>query len=227
MVADFATSASKRLAVAFISSIGTADRWDARGRGLVPEQRLEDVRLPGNRHGRSKMIGSPILEDAARIGEFPAVSIRVGQVAGPESEASAWNRQEWLPSIVASSVHLSALPSHLAVMERVDWAPLERIAWLVLEVLGFKQNLPAERITGTHLEAGSFSEWIDLLGKIQADDTQSPEKNPAVKIPDSYRRMASAHKVGHGSVVVNMTQTNECSPTIKAIGDITPELITH
>ncbi|RYP91175.1 hypothetical protein DL770_002704 [Monosporascus sp. CRB-9-2] len=253
MVADFATRASKRVAVAVISSIGTADRWNARGRGLVPEQRLEDVRLPSNGYGRSKMIGSLILEDAAHVGDFPAVSIRVGQVAGPEDEAGVWNRQEWLPSIVASSVHLGALPSHLAVMERVDWTPSERIACLVLEVLGVTQKLPAERIIGYYHGVNpsettwgelalavqqfygeerisklvSFSEWVDLLGKSQTDDTQSLEKNPAVKLLDFYRGMASAHEAGHGSVVFDTTRTKECSPTMKATRAITPELMMH
>ncbi|RYO76165.1 hypothetical protein DL763_010730 [Monosporascus cannonballus] len=252
-VADFATRASKRVAVAFVSSIGTIDWWNARGRGLVLEQRLEDVSLPGNGYGRSKMIGSLVPEDAARVGDFPAVSIRVGQVAGPQGEAGAWNRQEWLPSIVASSVHLGALPSHLAVIERVGWTPSERIACLVLEALGVTQKLTAERITGYYHGVNpsetawgelalavqrfygderisklvSFSEWVDLLGKSQADDTQSLEKNPAVKLPDFYRGMASAHEAGHGSVVFEMTRTKECSPTMKATRAITPELMMH
>ena len=76
-------------------------------------------------------------EASARAGGFPAAVMRMGQIAGPaESELGQWNRQEWLPSIVASSVFLGALPGSLAMMDRVDWTPCETEASLVLEVVG-------------------------------------------------------------------------------------------
>ncbi|RYP00411.1 hypothetical protein DL765_010907 [Monosporascus sp. GIB2] len=183
------------------------------------------------------MVGSLILEDAARVGDFPAVSIRVGQVAGPEGEAGKWNRQEWFPSIVASSVYLGALPSHLAIMERVGWTPSERIACLVLEVLGVAQRLTAERITGYyHGVNSSETTWGELAPAVQRfyGDERIPKlvsfsewKNPAVKLLYFYRGMASAHYAGHGSVVFDMTRTKECSPTMKVTRGITPELMMH
>jgi hypothetical protein len=90
---DFVTQSKKRMAVIFISPVGTSDRWDA-SKGPVPEARLEDLKLPSGAYGRSKLVSSLILEDAARVGDFPAACIRVGQVAGPESKEGCWNHQE-------------------------------------------------------------------------------------------------------------------------------------
>lgn len=253
MVADFATHAAKRVAVAFIASIGTADRWDTT-RGPVPETRLEDMRLPSGGYGRSKLVGSLILEDAAKVGDFPAAIIRVGQVAGPESEAGAWNRHEWLPSIVASSVHLGTLPNHLGVMDRVDWTPCEQIASLVLEVTGVLQKRQPDQITGYYhgvnptatawgelvpaiqrfygedrvpKRVDSFTEWVNLLEKSQRDDTQSLDKNPGVKLLNFYRATAEAYEAGKRPVIFDMTRTQESSPTMKSAKAITPELMLH
>ncbi|KAK7991361.1 Non-canonical non-ribosomal peptide synthetase FUB8 [Apiospora saccharicola] len=107
---DFASAAARRVAVLFLSSVSTADKWDP-SHGPVPEQRIQDWSLPSNGYGRSKMLGSLILEDAGIVCDFPAVSIRIGQIAGSESESGGpWNANEWLPSIIASSLYLSALP---------------------------------------------------------------------------------------------------------------------
>lgn len=111
-------------AVVFVSSISTVDRWvpvpdpdpdhndGERGRKIgskVPEERLEDLRMASSSgYGRSKLLGSLILEDVARAAGFPAAIVRVGQIAGPEAEHGHRNKQEWLPSLVASSLYLKA-----------------------------------------------------------------------------------------------------------------------
>ncbi len=252
MVADFATQASKRVAIAFISSIGAVDRWDM-ANGPVPEERLEDVRIPGGGYGRSKMVGSLILEDAARVGDFPAAIIRVGQIGGPQGDAGAWNRHEWLPSIVASSVHLGALPADLAVMDRVDWTPCEQIASLVLEVLGVTQRVPPREISGYYHGVNpsattwgelvpairrfygedripklvTFKEWVDLLEKSQTNDTESLDKNPGVKLINFYRGLSDAKEAGQRPLLYAMTRTEEHSPTMKSAKAVTPDLMLH
>ncbi|KAI0134807.1 male sterility protein-domain-containing protein [Daldinia grandis] len=251
-VADFATNSSKRVVVVFISSIGTADHWDGE-KGTIPEERLEDLGLAGGGYGRSKMVASLILDDVAKVGDFPAAIIRVGQIAGPESEAGCWNKHEWLPSIIASSLYLRALPVHLGIMDRVDWTPAECIASLVLEVAGVSQKVAAQDITGYYHgvnpsatswaelalavqefygkdripELISFKDWVDRLEQSQASDTQDIEKNPGVKLIDSYRAMAGAHEAGQKPFVFDMRRTIERSTTMKTAKSITPELMKH
>ncbi|KAI1173253.1 hypothetical protein F4777DRAFT_589987 [Nemania sp. FL0916] len=251
-ISNFAARSSKRVAVIFISSIGTGDRWDATS-GPLPETRLEDLKLPSGGYGRSKQVASLILDDAARAGDFPAAVIRVGQIAGPEAEAGAWNKQEWLPSIIASSLYLGALPNKIGTMERVDWTPVEGIAGLVLDVAGVSQKVAADDITGYYHgvnpasttwaelalavqefygkeripELVSFSEWVDRLDKSQTADIQVLDKNPGVKLLDSYRGMASTAAEGKGPVVFDMTHTQERSPSMRNAKPVTPELMKH
>ncbi|KAJ8125535.1 hypothetical protein O1611_g8104 [Lasiodiplodia mahajangana] len=74
-LANFAAEADHRVAVVFVSSIGTVHNWDP-SRGPVPEERVEDWTLPSNNYGRSKMIGSLILDDAAARAACTWVSYR-------------------------------------------------------------------------------------------------------------------------------------------------------
>ncbi|KAI0875903.1 hypothetical protein GGS24DRAFT_264456 [Hypoxylon argillaceum] len=247
-IGDFASQSAKRIAVIFISSIGTGDGWDTKA-GPLPERRLEDLRLPGFGYGQSKLVGSLILEDVAKAGDFPAAIVRVGQIAGPEAEAGFWNKQEWLPSIIASSLYLGALPSNLASMDRVDWTAVESIAGLVLDAVGVAQTVPADEISGYYhgvnpaattwselapavqafygteriKELVSFPEWIDRLDQSQTGDIQHLDKNPGVKLIDSYRGMASVA----APVVFDMTHTQTRSPSMRSAKPVTKELMTH
>jgi thioester reductase-like protein len=251
-VADFAAQADKRVAVIFISSIATADKWDTKD-GPVPEESLEDMGLPGGGYGRSKMVGSKILEDAARIGDFPAATIRVGQIAGPEADGGAWNQHEWFPSIIASSLYLKALPSDLGILKQIDWTPVECIARLVLEVAGVAQQVDSKDISGYYHgvnpscttwqelapavrefygedrlpEVVDLDEWVDRLEKSQSDDVKSLVLNPGIKLIDTYRDMSAAAHAGHEPVEFDMRRTKERSPTMNNVKAVTPELMAH
>ena len=244
--ADFATIAKKRVAVVFISSVGTVGRWQEEG--VVPEKRLEDLSLAHGGYGASKLVANLILEAASQAGNFPAASIRVGQIAGPERDAGTWNRQEWFPSLVASSLYIKALPSSLGSMDRVDWTPVERIANLVLEVGGITHQVDPKSISGYYHgtnpstttwpelsrallefygperlpEMVSFSEWVDRLEKTQGEGTANLDRNPGVKLLDTYRGMTQA-QLAPG--VMDMTRTVTQSPTMRVSKAITPELL--
>lgn len=253
--ADFASTAERRVAVTFVSSIATAFNYGDEkhpGEPKIPEQRYEDVSLPGDGYGRSKMIGSLIIEDAAlNGGDFPYAIVRVGQVAGPESEAGAWNRQEWLPSIVASSLYMKALPSELGAMGRVDWTPAERVATLVLEASGLGERVvqKADEINGyyhgvnpheshwTDLAAAiqefygkdriaelvPFQEWVERLEKTQGDGEESLAKNPGVKLLDSYKGFSQSG----WHAPYDMAKTEERCPVVRTTKAVTPEMMRH
>lgn len=251
-IADFAAQADYRVAVVFVSSIASVSRWHTSQGGPVPEKRLEDWDLPGNSYGRSKMCGSLILEDAAVAGDFPAASIRVGQIAGPEgeSELGLWNRHEWLPSIIASSLYLRALPYELGASHRVDWVPVERIAQLVLDVADVapanSQETGVEEISGYFhavndsvtswgalaptvkqfyedqiKELISFKEWVDRLEK---SDSKDIDVNPGLKLLDTYREMADSRTV---PLVLDLERTNRRSLAMTEAPTISPELMTR
>ncbi|KAK9791671.1 hypothetical protein SCARD494_07460 [Seiridium cardinale] len=244
--ADFAAKASKRVAVIFIASVATVMRWDPR-RGIVPEARFDDMSLADGGYGRSKMVSALILDDASQAGNFPAASIRVGQIAGPDAGNGVWNRHEWFPSIVASSLYLKALPADLGAMNGIDWTPTERIANLVLEVGGITQEVKPETISGYfHGVNPSTTEWSTLAQAIREfygaarlpemisfkewvtrlEATQAVDGNPGVKLLDTYRGMlAGDDSANRGRVVISMERTMGQSPTMRNSAAITPELM--
>ncbi|KAG4224204.1 hypothetical protein PC116_g27338, partial [Phytophthora cactorum] len=140
---DFSAKAAKRVPIIFISSIGTVEFW----KGRVPEAQITDFSIPGGNYGRSKMISSLILDEAAKFSGVPTASIRVGQIAGSRNEKGLWNRQEWLPSIIASSVYLGMLPGNMGRFDTVDWMAIEDVANLVLDVAGINEPVPVEKIS--------------------------------------------------------------------------------
>lgn len=256
-LADLAATASRRVAVTFISSIAVADRWNParHGRPTIPEARLEDVALPAGGYGRSKMVGSLIVEDAAAAGDFPFAIVRVGQVAGPEAAAGMWNRQEWLPSIVASSLYLGALPADLGGMDRVDWTPAERIAKLVLEASGVAAREGGEGATAAEEINGYYhgvnpheAKWADLAAAVQGfygperiaellpfgewidrlEKTQADGEETVAKNPGV--KLIDAYRgmaSAPASVVYDMTETARRCPIVRETTAITPELMQH
>ncbi|KAK8080922.1 Non-canonical non-ribosomal peptide synthetase FUB8 [Apiospora hydei] len=251
---DLAARAAKRAAVVFISSIGSIQGWSMNERGRpLPEERFEDWSLPSGGYGCSKLVGGLIIEDAGKKGDFPTAVIRVGQIAGSDRGSGVWNRHEWLPSIVHSSLYLKALPEHLGSFNRVDWTPAERIAGLVVEVGGITVEKSPQNISGYYHgvnpkvttwsgelaaavreyygaeklpETIPFKEWIARLEQsAQAAPEEVATKNPGAKLVDSYREMATAEDHGLRPVELETQRTVGQSPTMAKSDAVTPELM--
>ncbi|OBR08091.1 Nonribosomal peptide synthetase [Colletotrichum higginsianum IMI 349063] len=240
---DFSLHATKNVPIIFISSIGTVNRWA--GPIPVPEEKLEDLSLPTGGYGRSKLVSSLILDEATQSSGVPTAIVRVGQIAGPQSKSGCWNRQEWLPSIVASSVYLGILPKDLGDESMVNWTPVEGIANLILEVSGIAAPVPLQKINGYFHGVNprtieweklaiaiksfygdrieklvSFKEWSKALEE-SASLARDVEKNPGIKLLDFYQDLAS----GGGTVKLSMERTMEQSKTMKEMQAVTPELV--
>jgi thioester reductase-like protein len=67
--------------------------------------------------------------EAVRAGRVTAAVCRVGQVLDPIDHGvnGAWPKQEWLSSLVLSSVSMGMLPDTLGPMDNVDRIPVD--AW--------------------------------------------------------------------------------------------------
>lgn len=244
---DFSFKAAKRVPVVFISSIATVEAW--KGRDPVPEQPLHQFDISTGGYGRSKLVGSLVLEKASEISGVPTEIIRVGQIAGPSTEKGYWNRQEWLPSIVASSLYMGLLPKSLGQMSTVDWTPIEEMAKLVLELSGVTCKVAVEDINGyfhginpekTQWETLAkavkefygdrikkvvdLDEWVGALERSQTG-TEDISKNPGIKLLDTYKAWARASKEGREYVVMDVTRTMSRSKTMREMRAITPELM--
>lgn len=246
-LADFSNLAAKNVPVVFVSSIGTADGWSLPE--PVPERRLDDLSMPQMGYGRSKLVGSLILDAAATHYGIAAASVRVGQIAGSRTEKGVWNPQEFIPSLIASSVYLGMLPDSLGPQQEVAWTPVEDIAGLLLDVAGITTRTPASTISGYfHGVNPSTANWSDLAPAVKdfysdrikkivslkdwvaaleasARGSADLKKNPSAKLLDTYRGMLAAEQQGQDHMRFSMERTKGHGAAMTTIGPITPALM--
>ncbi|UKZ86441.1 putative NRPS-like protein biosynthetic cluster [Trichoderma asperellum] len=242
---NFSNKAAKRVPIIYISSIGTVGGWVRPE--PIPERRLEDLTLPAMGYGRSKFAASSILDAAVEQSGILAAVIRVGQIAGARAKKGVWNPQEFIPSLIASSVHLGVLPSRPSSTDVVDWTPVEDIAGLVLDVAGITEKIDPSTISGyfhgvnpsvtswTKIAAVlkshycgrikdivPLNEWIQILEASSINATaEDVNKNPAIKLIDAYKGIAS----GGGYSKWDMERTIAHSPTMRNLGPVDEALM--
>ncbi|KAF4333936.1 nonribosomal peptide synthetase [Fusarium beomiforme] len=243
---NFSSAAVKDVPIIFISSIGTVDRWSSPD--PVPEKSLQDLTLPSMGYGRSKLAASLILDAAVEESKIPAVSVRVGQIAGSRGEKGLWNPQELIPSLIASSVYLGVLPDHLGAQQKIAWSPIEDIAGLILDVSGITVQKPLSDVSGyfhgvnpttvdwtdlapvvkdfygDRMELVSIQEWVERLEASEKEPDVDFDKNPAVKLLDTIRALFAPGDQAP-ETKYSMERTKSHSPTMRNLEPVTPELI--
>ncbi|KAK5996265.1 Non-canonical non-ribosomal peptide synthetase FUB8-like protein [Cladobotryum mycophilum] len=248
---DFSNKAAKRVAIIFVSSVSTVHGWPENT--SIPEKRLEDLNLPVMGYGRSKAAGSLILDAAAAQSGVPTASIRVGLIVGPRGEAGQWNKQEYIPSLVASSIHLGVLPDSLGPEDVIDWTPVEDVAGIVLDVAGIAEPRPISDISGyfhcVNPNTASWpalanvvkeyygdrikkivplAEWVDTLEKSATNEaTADAEKNPGIKLIDTYQGFLAAHDAKVEHVYFATERTKVHSKTMQKLDAVSGELMRH
>lgn len=205
----FSLAAKHTVKVVFISSVGAV----AGVAGSAPEKVLTSLDTPfANGYSRSKFLSELLCDVAARHLGLDVTVARIDQVAGAaERTGAAWNRSEWLPSLVVSSLSLGSVPNSLGPQfSAVDWVPSDLLADVVIDLAtraGPKTGdtsavkvfnvrnpltttwdalLPAlEDAAGAKkaLKVVSPSEWLE---KLSNSDSES-SSNPALKLLDFYR----------------------------------------
>jgi thioester reductase-like protein len=152
----------------FISSISAAGNWNAvpGARHKVPEEEIDDWKVARLGYGRSKLVSERLIAEAVQAKKITAAICRVGQACGPVDHGTkgAWPLQEWLPSLIKSSITLGKLPQSLGPMDDVDWIPIDRLADALTELLFCKQDLRAVRYY--HLVNPNSVRWNTLLPAI-------------------------------------------------------------
>lgn len=74
----------------------------------IKEQFVDASVAVGTGYSESKWVAEEILASTTCQTRLPTISIRLGQVAG--SGSGAWNVQEWVPSLIKSSLSLGRIP---------------------------------------------------------------------------------------------------------------------
>lgn len=247
---DFSSRSAHDAQILFISSIGAVSGYGRgeTGRHTVPEDPIEDWTIAKEDIGysQSKFVSERILVEAAReLGTRTAIC-RVGQLAGPSLSEGEWQKQEWFPSIIASSIYLGALPSTLGPMDIVDWIPVDRAALAIVDFLNHASSpeqaltptatyhcinpsettwaklLPAVQAASGITKAVSFAEWVSLLAQTSPN---SASENPAIKLLDFFESMVAQAEKGLSQVQLDTHRSREASPTIRNLPAISSEII--
>lgn len=118
---DFSLESPNHPHIHFISSVGTILKPGTTIPVEAPFEEPESVMLQG--YAESKFVSERICALASSFSGVPTTIHRVGQIAGPTTEHGLWNKQEWLPSLLATSKTLGMVPTELGNMS-VDWIPV-------------------------------------------------------------------------------------------------------
>ena len=122
--------------LSFISSISSVMSYGSSSQ-KIPEELISAESAPGpNGYSESKFLSERLLDHAAQKLSIDTGIARVGQIAGPVRHAGVWNKAEWFPSLVISSLHVGAIPDSLGpTMGNIDWVPIDDLAEILVDLV--------------------------------------------------------------------------------------------
>jgi thioester reductase-like protein len=211
---ELSSKSQRRPPLVFISSISTAFSWLEKHSGAkVPKATLHDFNAPEEvGYSESKFVSELLVERFAKESGITTAIFRTGQIAGSLFKKGSWNKQEWFPSIVASSKHLNVLPRTLGSMETIDWIPVDLLSTIMVELIGqllhknstdgeahvynlvnpkatsWSNLLPEFQGLSGIKQTLPFKDWVWELEKSAVENRGNfTERNPAVKLLDFFR----------------------------------------
>jgi nucleoside-diphosphate-sugar epimerase len=121
---DFSIASDKTAHIHFISSISTIEGYNPQKGHSIPEIIFDDPSVALRQgYGESKHVSERICAGASARCGVPTSIHRVGQIGGPTTENGMWNKQEWVPSLIATSKTIKQIPSSLGSVS-VQWVPV-------------------------------------------------------------------------------------------------------
>jgi nucleoside-diphosphate-sugar epimerase len=133
---SFTHRSQSRVTLQFVSSIAAVA--GSPGRCSIVEDAVTQSQAPTSMgYGQSKYLAEKMLTHASQVLGIETIVARVGQVSGDASRKCGWNRREWFPSLVVSSLYIRALPKSLGCAEsgtEVAWIPVDAAARILQEL---------------------------------------------------------------------------------------------
>ncbi|KAI1125406.1 acetyl-CoA synthetase-like protein [Nemania abortiva] len=245
-LADLCLGSARRAVLLFVSSVSAVGAWSAPG--PVPEEPVSDLGCAAMGYGRAKLVSECLLAEAASTSGLRAAVCRVGIVAGPvERTEGMWNRHEYIPALINSSVHLGCFPTSFPSRDNVDWLPVDKAARVLTEILesataalgdSAKGTLPVYHVANPHaiswgnivpwavdglrLKPVSFEEWLHKLEGCD-EPLEDVDKNPAIKLTEFYREASRTSSAPRRMMTWRATQA---SKTLREIGPVNREWMT-
>ncbi|KAL8696958.1 MAG: hypothetical protein Q9224_002531 [Gallowayella concinna] len=146
---EFSLNSDNRAHIFFISTFGTVSNYHGSDEQTsVPEKPMEQWSSAEEAgYPQSKLVAERMLLNASRAHNVHATICRVGQIAGPTGRQGVWQKQEWLPSLIASAKYLRMIPQSLGPMDVVDWIPVNLVAEIVGELSASERQSTGEEGT--------------------------------------------------------------------------------
>ena len=184
--------------------------WSINHTGSVPEHIIDDPSAASPMgYAQSKYIAEHLLNTASQIPGISTNVIRVGQVAGPvetNQSGGCWNKQEWLPSLLASSLKLGKLPNSLGPNDVIDWIPVDVLSGILVELMEASPVDPNHPITESHHQ----DHTSPLSDKVSAPSTENDHNEP-----HHLTRNTNSATVHH-AINPNHTTWSTLLPTIQS-----------
>ena len=238
---DFCTESNNNPPILFTSTIATTLGWSVSD--TVPETLLEDWSITTGGYGEGKLVASRLLDTAGARSGVRASVVRVGQVSGPviQKEGGMWNKQEWFPTIIASSLYLGKLPTTLG-STFVDYVPVDLLARSVVELANPELFIGAQEENLTKyfhtvnphnaswadlvpvvqefykdqkLEKVSMKEWVQALEQSANVPNPDVKRNPGIKLLDFYQGLAAQEEAKKPSTKLETKLTEKASETLR------------
>ena len=139
---DLSLEAKHHVHFLFTSTFATATEWGHKHDHTVPEKILDDWTAAQEMgYAESKLVAEQLIDQCGQRSPLKTTICRLGQIGGPSKGSGSWKRDEWIPSMVASSMHLGLLPESLGPQDRVDWIPVDKVARIVIDILAADLNV--------------------------------------------------------------------------------------
>jgi thioester reductase-like protein/aryl carrier-like protein len=241
-VVDFAATSIHKSSITFVSSIASVGNWGSvvQDGSAVPEDTHtlfdRSITLPQG-YGESKHVAAEILAFGSSQYGIQTAIVRASQLAGASTQASgaAWNRHEWLPSLVHASRAMKKLPRTLGTMEQLDWVPMDVAGATVVDIATAPASEPLRvyhlanpsrtswsqiypviesyyREDGVNIEVVGYDDWVQELGQIELT-RENVEQVPGLKLLSFYEGL----RPGAGITLPTLaTKTTEAiSPALR------------
>ncbi len=125
----------------FISSISSVMSYRSYS-SKIPETLITaDTASGPNGYAESKNVAEHLVDYASQKFGFLCSIARAGQIAGAVEHTGIWSPDEWFPSLIITSAHLSAIPDSLgSAFSTIDWIPIDLLPGVLFELAQGQQR---------------------------------------------------------------------------------------
>ncbi|CAG8197552.1 unnamed protein product [Penicillium salamii] len=248
-IIDFSIASERMAHIHFVSSIATIEGYSHDKGPSIPEIVFTDPTVVLRQgYGESKHVSERICAAASAKRGVPTSIHRVGQIGGPTTREGMWNKQEWLPSLIATSKTIKKIPSSLG-SGTVQWVPVDQFrqditAKVITDIVRSRRaTQDGERCAAFHIvnpetanwqsllpavieyfdaEPVPLTQWIKTLESLINPTETDLQDKPALKILDFFRTIAMGDESGPWT---ETTKAQEASNTLRRLEAVDASLM--